>query len=85
MSLKTRASVRPAAQEFEKRGCLPTLDAGPVRLRWLMDADIPVLFTIFGDPEVTRYWGLPRLSHLSAAAALLSLSTSTFVPAHCSS
>jgi len=25
--------------------CLPTLDAGDVRLRWLTEADVPALFT----------------------------------------
>jgi RimJ/RimL family protein N-acetyltransferase len=37
----------------------------------LTEADIPALFTIFGDPEVTRYWGFAILPDLSAAAALL--------------
>jgi RimJ/RimL family protein N-acetyltransferase len=50
---------------------LPTLDAGRVRLRWLTDADIPALLTIFGDPEVTRYWGFAVLPDRAAAAALL--------------
>jgi RimJ/RimL family protein N-acetyltransferase len=42
-----------------------------VRLRWLKDEDVPALFAIFGDPEVTRYWGHPVLPDLSAATALL--------------
>jgi len=50
---------------------LPTLDAHLIRLRWLMEADIPSLFSIFGDPEVTRYWGFGVLPDLPAAAALL--------------
>ena len=50
---------------------LPTLDAHPVRLRWLTEADIPALFSTFGDPEVTRYWGFGVLSDLAGAAALL--------------
>ena len=50
---------------------LPTLDAGPVRLRWLTDADVSALFTVFGDPEVTRYWGFAVLPDLASAAALL--------------
>jgi len=57
--------------EFELGERLPTLDAGRVRLRWLSDADIPALFVIFGDPEVTRYWGFPVLPDLAAAATLL--------------
>jgi ribosomal-protein-alanine N-acetyltransferase len=58
-----------ARSEFGDR--LPTLDAGRVRLRWLTDADVPALFDIFGDPEVTRYWGFAVLPDLAAAAALL--------------
>jgi RimJ/RimL family protein N-acetyltransferase len=56
---------------FEVGDRLPTLDAGRVRLRWLTDADVPDLFTIFGDAEVTRYWGFARLRNLAAAAELL--------------
>jgi RimJ/RimL family protein N-acetyltransferase len=50
---------------------LPTLEAGRVRLRWLTEGDIPALFGIFGDPEVTRYWGSPTLPDQDAAAKLL--------------
>lgn len=53
-------------------GRLPTLDAGRVRLRWLRETDVPALFAIFGDPEVTRYWGFDVLPDRAAAAALLS-------------
>src|SRR5262245_66306022 len=56
---------------FELGDRLPTLDAGRVCLRWLTDADVPALFAIFGDPEVTRYWGFAVLPDLAAAAALL--------------
>jgi len=56
---------------FELGDCLPTLDAGRVRLRWLADADIPALFAIFGDPEVTRYWGFKILADEVSAATLL--------------
>ena len=56
---------------FQLGDCLPTLDAGRVRLRSWTNADIPALFAIFGDPEVTRYWGFAVLPDLAAAAALL--------------
>lgn len=56
---------------FDLGDRLPTLDAGRVRLRWLTDADVPALFAIFGDPEVTRYFGFAALPDLEAAAALL--------------
>jgi RimJ/RimL family protein N-acetyltransferase len=50
---------------------LPTLEGERVRLRWLTDADVPALFAIFGDAEVTRYWSTPALPDESAAASLL--------------
>jgi RimJ/RimL family protein N-acetyltransferase len=50
---------------------LPTLDAGDVRLRWLTEADVPALFAIFGDPQVTRYWGFDILPDPAAATVLL--------------
>ena len=50
---------------------LPTVDADRVRLRWLTEADVPALFDIFSDPEVTRYWSFPALADREAAAALL--------------
>lgn len=56
---------------FDLGDRLPTLDAGRVRLRWLTDADVPELFAVFGDPEVTRYWGFATLPDLAAASALL--------------
>jgi len=56
---------------FDLGDRLPTLDAGPVCLRWLTDADVPALFAIFGDAEVTRYWGFDVLADLAAAATLL--------------
>jgi [ribosomal protein S5]-alanine N-acetyltransferase len=56
---------------FEIGDCLPTLDGGRVRLRWLTDGDVPALFAIFGDPEVTRYWGLAVLPDMAAAGLLL--------------
>jgi RimJ/RimL family protein N-acetyltransferase len=56
---------------FDVGPILPTLDAGPVRLRWLTAGDVPGLFAIFGDPEVTRYWGHEALPNLAAAETLL--------------
>jgi RimJ/RimL family protein N-acetyltransferase len=56
---------------FDLGDRLPTLDAGRVRLRWLTEADVPALFAVFGDPEVTRYWGVATLPDLAAAGALL--------------
>jgi RimJ/RimL family protein N-acetyltransferase len=60
-----------AGAAFQIGDRLPTLDAGRVRLRWLTDADVPALFAIFGDAEVTQYWGFARLPDQAAAATLL--------------
>jgi [ribosomal protein S5]-alanine N-acetyltransferase len=56
---------------FEVGSTLPTLSAARARMRWLTAADIPALLAIFGDPEVTRYWGFTTLPDLAAAEALL--------------
>jgi len=57
--------------DFNLGTVLPTLAAQRVRLRWLRDEDVPALFTIFGDPQVTRYWGHPAMPDLNAATKLL--------------
>ncbi len=49
---------------------LPTIATDRLHLRWLTPADVPALFTIFGDPVVCRYWSRPTLPDLDAAAAL---------------
>lgn len=50
---------------------LPTLGGARVRLRQIEDADVPALFTIFGDPEVTRYWSWPAYTAEAEARQLL--------------
>lgn len=50
---------------------LPTLEADRVRLRWLSTDDIPALFEVFSDSEVTRYWSSPPMKRPEAAVALL--------------
>lgn len=49
---------------------LPTLDAGPVRLRPVAPADAPDLLAVFGDPVVCRYWSRPPIPDLATARAL---------------
>ena len=49
---------------------LPTITTERLRLRWLTPADVPVLFGIFGDPDVCRYWSRPALADVAAAAVL---------------
>ncbi len=50
--------------------CLPTIPTARLRLRWLIPDDVPALATVFGDPEVCRYWSRPALPGLAAAEAL---------------
>lgn len=50
---------------------MPSIDGGRVRLRALVEADVPALFEIFSDPEGMRYWSAPPLADLAAARALL--------------
>ena len=56
---------------FDLGTLLPTIVARRVQLRWLVDDDVPALFAIFGDPQVTRYWGNPALADENGAAKLL--------------
>lgn len=50
---------------------LPTIAAGRVRLRQLVDADVPSLFAVFSDPQVMRYWSSPPMGDVAEARALL--------------
>jgi [ribosomal protein S5]-alanine N-acetyltransferase len=50
---------------------LPTIDASRVSLRWMCEADIDTLYTIFSNVEVMRYWSTPAIPDRNAAAAIL--------------
>lgn len=50
---------------------MPRIGGERVRLRPLLEADVPALFEIFRDPEVMRYWSSPPLADIAAAHALL--------------
>lgn len=50
---------------------LPTLEAERVRLRWLCGADVPALFALFSDQEVTRYWSWAAFTEIRQAEELL--------------
>ncbi len=56
---------------FDVGPSLPTLKGQRVKIRWLKDADLPALFKIFSDSEVTRYWSSPPLQHRDDAEKLL--------------
>jgi RimJ/RimL family protein N-acetyltransferase len=49
--------VRRQARIFG--GALPTLEAGPVRLRPLAEADRPAITAAYQDPEIIRWYGVP--------------------------
>lgn len=50
---------------------LPTLETPRLRLRWMTEADIPALFELFSNPEVTRYWSWSAYTEIEQAEKLL--------------
>ena len=50
---------------------LPRLQARRLSLRPLTSNDVPDLYEIFSDPEVTRYWSSPPYTEMAQAEALL--------------
>jgi [ribosomal protein S5]-alanine N-acetyltransferase len=50
---------------------LPTINTERVCLRWMSEADIDALYTIFSNVEVMRYWSSPPISDRKAAALIL--------------
>ena len=50
---------------------LPTLTTERLKLRWLVDSDVPALFEVFSDPVVMRYWSTPPHMDEAAVNALL--------------
>ena len=50
---------------------LPTIEADRVRLRWLEDADVPRLYSIFSRPEVMRFCSCPPFDDVARARKLL--------------
>lgn len=70
MNTAHRAAIVTEAN-FDLGTVLPTMAAQRVQLRWLTDHDVPALFTVFGDPQVTRYWGHPAFADEDGAAKLL--------------
>jgi [ribosomal protein S5]-alanine N-acetyltransferase len=50
---------------------LPILDTERLRLRPLVEADVPALFAIFSDPQAMRYWSRTAMTDAAEAAELL--------------
>lgn len=65
------SAADPAAAAFDWGDELPRIETPRLVLRHLDDADVPALYDIFRDPEVTRYWSWPAYRHPAQAAALL--------------
>lgn len=42
-----------------------------MRLRWLEERDVPQLFSIFSNREITRFWSWPAYEEVDQAAELL--------------
>jgi RimJ/RimL family protein N-acetyltransferase len=66
-----RAGERLTKGAFEWGDELPTLPGRRVDLRRLELDDAPAIFSIFGDPEVMRFWSSPALPDLAAAERLI--------------
>lgn len=49
---------------------LPTIPARRVKLRPLVDGDVPALFAVFSDEQVMRYWSTPPMRDVAEAQAL---------------
>ena len=64
MSASAKPAVKPAP-------IVPTLRASRVKLRPIVTADALVLFAIFSDHEVTRYWSRPPMTHVAQARRLV--------------
>ncbi|MCH7549867.1 MAG: GNAT family N-acetyltransferase [Candidatus Krumholzibacteriota bacterium] len=58
-------------KHFDVGTRLPTLEGERVALRWLTEADVPALYTIFSDPDVCRYWSSPPMGSIEDAKRLL--------------
>ena len=58
-------------EQFDWGNELPTLHGQRVNLRWLTQDDAPEIFTVFGDPEVVRFWSSPPFPDVAAASALI--------------
>jgi [ribosomal protein S5]-alanine N-acetyltransferase len=67
----TRARWISVREANGRAAALPALQTERLSLRWLTAADVPALFTIFSDPEVTRFWSSPPLTSEAAAAKLV--------------
>lgn len=50
---------------------LPRISGRKVTLRWLKQQDAPAILTIFGDPEVMKFWSSPPLLNLAGATELI--------------
>lgn len=50
---------------------LPTLTGSRLDLRHLTPEDAPAILTIFGDPDVTKFWSSPPLADLAAAREVI--------------
>lgn len=64
-------SPAPAGRPFEWGDELPRLETPRTVIRHPTAADVPALYEIFRDREVTRYWSWPAYTHPAQAAALL--------------
>jgi [ribosomal protein S5]-alanine N-acetyltransferase len=50
---------------------LPTLVAQRVKLRWLLQTDVPALFAVFSHPQAMQFWSTPAMTHEAQAKEYL--------------
>lgn len=55
-----------------------TLEAPRVRLRWIVEADAPALFAIYGDPVVARYLSRPAFTDMAQAEKLVATANACY-------
>jgi len=63
MSASRKPVVKPAP-------IIPTLRTARLALRPIAASDALVLFAMFSDPDVTRYWSRPPMTHIAQARRL---------------
>jgi RimJ/RimL family protein N-acetyltransferase len=79
MPLAPSHRTAPAAAPPETpAGCLPTLVAPRVQLRWMDSADLDDLYAVYSDPEVVRYWSHTAWPHRDEASIYLEAIESGF-------
>lgn len=60
-------------------GVFPLLETRRLRLRMIEPGDVTAVYEIFGDEDVTRYYGLETYTHIEQAAERITLYRQNFI------